>query len=149
MAGLAGRFIPVPGLPGEVEPLAEQGKRVAKQARAEFAKSQKVRKDTETDTDRALAILAAIEWDYPAVYKALQPYLEIAAEQGAQQGAYQVAVVNDQNMVSIERVKIAEQVGTMWVISEGLKPGQRVVAEGVQNARPGMKVNPTLFVEGK
>jgi RND family efflux transporter MFP subunit len=64
------------------------------------------------------------------------------------QGAYQVAVVNDQNTVSIEHVKVGDQIGTMWVIGEGLKPGQRVIAEGAQNVRPGMKVNPKPFAEG-
>jgi RND family efflux transporter MFP subunit len=64
------------------------------------------------------------------------------------QGAYQVAVVDDQDTVSIERVKVGEQVGTMWVISEGLKAGQRVIAEGAQNVRRGTKVNPKPFVEG-
>jgi RND family efflux transporter MFP subunit len=64
------------------------------------------------------------------------------------QGAYQVAVVDDKNTVSIEHVKVGEQIGTMWVIGEGLKPGERVIAEGVQNARSGMKVNPKPFVEG-
>jgi RND family efflux transporter MFP subunit len=63
------------------------------------------------------------------------------------QGAYQVAVVDDKNTVSIEQVKVGEQIGTMWVISGGLKPGQRVIAEGVQNARPGMQVSPKAFVD--
>jgi RND family efflux transporter MFP subunit len=63
------------------------------------------------------------------------------------QGGWQVAVVGDKNTVSIEQVKTGAQIGTMWVISEGLKPGQRVVAEGVQKARPGMQVNPKPFVE--
>jgi membrane fusion protein (multidrug efflux system) len=64
------------------------------------------------------------------------------------QGAYQVAVVDDKNTVSIQQVKVGEKSGTMWVISEGLKPGQRVIADGVQNARPGMQVSPKPFVEG-
>jgi RND family efflux transporter MFP subunit len=63
------------------------------------------------------------------------------------QGAYQVAVVDDKNTVSIEQVKVGEQIGTMWVISGGLKPGQRVIAEGVQDARPGMQVSPKAFVD--
>jgi membrane fusion protein (multidrug efflux system) len=64
------------------------------------------------------------------------------------QGAYQVAVVDDKNTVSIQQVKVGEKSGTMWVISEGLKPGQRVIADGVQNARPGMQVSPKPFVGG-
>jgi membrane fusion protein (multidrug efflux system) len=35
----------------------------------------------------------------------------------------------------------------MWVITDGLKPGERVIAEGAQNARPGTQVNPKAFVE--
>jgi membrane fusion protein (multidrug efflux system) len=63
------------------------------------------------------------------------------------QGAYQVAVVDDKNTVSIEPVRVGEEIGTMWVINAGLKPGQRVIAEGVQNARPGMQVTPKTFVD--
>jgi RND family efflux transporter MFP subunit len=65
------------------------------------------------------------------------------------QGAYQVAVVDGKNAVSIRQVKVGEQIGTMWVIADGLKPGERVIAEGGQNARPGMQVNPKTFVESK
>jgi RND family efflux transporter MFP subunit len=65
------------------------------------------------------------------------------------QGAYQVAVLDDKNAVSIRQVKVGEQIGTMWVIADGLKPGERVIAEGAQNARPGMHVNPKAFVESK
>ncbi len=63
------------------------------------------------------------------------------------QGAYQVAAVDDKNAVSIRQVKVGEQIGTMWVIADGLKPGERVIAEGGQNARPGTQVNPKAFVE--
>jgi len=65
------------------------------------------------------------------------------------QGAYQVAVVDNKNAVSIRQVKVGEQIGTMWVIADGMKPGERVIAEGAQNARPGAQVNPKAFVESK
>ena len=65
------------------------------------------------------------------------------------QGAYQVAVVDDKNAVSIRQVKVGEQIGTMWVIADGLKPGERVIADGGQNARPGMQVDPKAFAESK
>jgi RND family efflux transporter MFP subunit len=61
------------------------------------------------------------------------------------QGAYQVAVVDGENKVSIRTVQVGDRVGTEWIVSEGLKPGERVVAEGVQKVRPGMKVNPKPF----
>ncbi len=62
------------------------------------------------------------------------------------QGSYQVAVVDAQNKVSIRTVQVGDSVGNDWVITEGLKPGERVVAEGVQKVRPGMQVSPKPFV---
>src|SRR4029453_16283909 len=62
------------------------------------------------------------------------------------QGGYQVAVVGPDNKVSIRPVKVGERDGTMWIIDDGLKPGERVVAEGTQKVRPDMVVNPKLFV---
>jgi RND family efflux transporter MFP subunit len=61
------------------------------------------------------------------------------------QGGYRVAVVGDGNKVSIRPVKVGERVGTMWVIEDGLKPGERVVAEGTQKVRPDAVVNPAPF----
>jgi membrane fusion protein (multidrug efflux system) len=63
------------------------------------------------------------------------------------QGSYQVAVVDDTNTVSIRPVKVGDHNGAMWIIAEGLKPGERVVAEGVQKVRPGAQVNPKPFME--
>ena len=62
------------------------------------------------------------------------------------QGSYQVAVVGADNKVSIRTVKVGEQTGSMWIVQEGLKPGERVVAEGVQKVRAGALVNPKPFV---
>ncbi len=58
------------------------------------------------------------------------------------QGNYQVAVVGSDNKVQIRPVKVGERIGTDWIIEQGLKPGERVVAEGVQKVRGGMTVNP-------
>jgi RND family efflux transporter MFP subunit len=63
------------------------------------------------------------------------------------QGSYQVAVVDAENKVSIRPVQVGNQVGHQWIVSEGLKPGERVVAEGVQKVRPGMQVKPKPFAE--
>jgi membrane fusion protein (multidrug efflux system) len=56
------------------------------------------------------------------------------------QGSYQVAVVGSDRKVSMRTVKPGETVGTMWVIDEGLKPGEQVVVEGLQNLREGTRV---------
>ena len=58
------------------------------------------------------------------------------------QGSYQVAVVGQDNKVSIRPVKVGERVDTQWIIDAGLKPGERVVAEGIQRVSAGMTVNP-------
>jgi RND family efflux transporter MFP subunit len=62
------------------------------------------------------------------------------------QGAYQIAVVDDQNKVSIRTVQVGDRVGTQWIVADGLKPGERVIAEGVQKVRQGAHVNPKPFV---
>jgi membrane fusion protein (multidrug efflux system) len=61
------------------------------------------------------------------------------------QGTYQVAVVDPGNKISIRNVKTSDRVGNSWIIDEGLKPGERVVAEGVQKVRAGMAVNPKPY----
>jgi len=61
------------------------------------------------------------------------------------QGSYQVAVVGSDNKVDIRPVKVAERVDNLWVIDEGLKPGERVIAEGVQKIKQGMEVNPKPY----
>ena len=61
------------------------------------------------------------------------------------QGNYQVAVVNSDNTVSIRTITVGDRVGSDWVIPEGLKPGEKVVAEGIQKVRPGAQVVPRPF----
>src|SRR6266446_6328874 len=56
------------------------------------------------------------------------------------QGNFQVAVVDENNKVSIRPVKMGERVGSMWEVTEGLKPGDKVVVQGVQKAREGSTV---------
>jgi RND family efflux transporter MFP subunit len=58
------------------------------------------------------------------------------------QGAYQVAVVGPDDKVALRTVKAGEQVNGLWVITEGLKPGERVVTEGVQKVKDGIVVRP-------
>ena len=65
------------------------------------------------------------------------------------QGNFQVAVLDQQNKVSIRPVKVGDRVGTKWIIADGLKPGDRVVVEGVMKLRPGMQVTPKPFAETK
>jgi membrane fusion protein (multidrug efflux system) len=58
------------------------------------------------------------------------------------QGNYQAVVVGSDHKVSMRTVKPGERVGTLWVIDEGLKPGEQVVVEGLQKLREGTLVTP-------
>ena len=58
------------------------------------------------------------------------------------QGSYQVVVVNPENKADIRPVKVGERIGTLWIIDQGLKPGERVVVEGLQKVKAGMTVKP-------
>jgi len=61
------------------------------------------------------------------------------------QGAYQVAVVGADNKISIRTVSVGNQIGSQWIVTDGLKAGERVVAEGTQKVRPGATVKPLPF----
>jgi membrane fusion protein (multidrug efflux system) len=61
------------------------------------------------------------------------------------QGSYRVAVVGSDNKVSIRPVKVGEKVGAMWIIEDGLKPGESVVAEGILRIRPDQVVSPKPY----
>jgi RND family efflux transporter MFP subunit len=56
------------------------------------------------------------------------------------QGTYQLAVVGGDDKVSVRTVQVGERSGPMWIIEKGVKPGERVVVEGVQKVRDGMPV---------
>ena len=64
------------------------------------------------------------------------------------QGRYLVAVVSAENKVAIKQVKVGQRFGQLWVIEEGLKAGEKVVAEGTQKVRDGMVVSPKPFGAG-
>ncbi|MBU4200613.1 MAG: efflux RND transporter periplasmic adaptor subunit [Verrucomicrobia bacterium] len=61
------------------------------------------------------------------------------------QGAYNLAVVDEQNKVSIRAVQVGDNSGSFTVIREGVRAGERVVVEGIQKARQGAVVNPQPY----
>jgi membrane fusion protein (multidrug efflux system) len=65
-----------------------------------------------------------------------------------QQGSYLVNVVGSDGKVAARPVQVGERTGTMWVIQDGLQPGERVIVEGQQNLRPGMEVRTKPFKGG-
>jgi membrane fusion protein (multidrug efflux system) len=58
------------------------------------------------------------------------------------QGTYTVVVVGEGDKVETRKVKPGQKVGSLWIIQEGLKSGDRVVVEGFQRLRDGMTVVP-------
>jgi len=62
------------------------------------------------------------------------------------QGSYQVAVVEADNKVSIRPVTMGDRVGNLWIVSTGLKAGERVIVEGLLRIRDGAVVK---VVSGK
>jgi membrane fusion protein (multidrug efflux system) len=64
-----------------------------------------------------------------------------------QQGTYQVAVVGPDNRAQLRTVAVGPRVDTLWVITSGLKPGERVVAVGAEKTKEGALVNPMPYKE--
>ena len=56
------------------------------------------------------------------------------------QGSQQVAVVGSDDKISIRPVTVGERIGNLWIVTEGLKAGERVVVEGLMKVRDGTPV---------
>ena len=61
------------------------------------------------------------------------------------QGLQSVLTVGADNKVLARSIVTGDRVGERWVVEQGLKPGDRVIVEGIQKARPGMVVNPQPY----
>src|SRR5262249_39918976 len=61
------------------------------------------------------------------------------------QGLQSVMTVGPDNKVLARSIVTGERVGERWIVTQGLKPGDRVVVEGLQKARPGATVNPQPY----
>ncbi|MGZ9262925.1 MAG: efflux RND transporter periplasmic adaptor subunit [Candidatus Binatia bacterium] len=57
------------------------------------------------------------------------------------QGLYSVMVVKPDATVEQRMVKAGERVGNLWVIDSGLKPGEKIIVEGLQKVKPGVQVS--------
>ena len=59
------------------------------------------------------------------------------------QSANVVYVVGDDNKVALRTVTLGERVGGDYIVTDGIKAGERIIVEGLQKTRPGAVVNPT------
>ena len=57
------------------------------------------------------------------------------------QGTYQVAVVGADDKVAMRTVKMGPQLDGLWVVNDGIQPGERVVTQGLQKLKDGIVVN--------
>jgi membrane fusion protein (multidrug efflux system) len=76
------------------------------------------------------------------VHRGAQSNVLVVPERAVQelQGRHQVVVIDDQQRVQVRTVKLGQRVDHAYVVEDGLRVGERVVVEGLQNALPGAKV---------
>ncbi len=60
------------------------------------------------------------------------------------QGAFNVFKLDEDNKAVFSPVKPGARVGSLWIVEEGLKPGDKVVVEGLLKVRDGASVTPTI-----
>jgi membrane fusion protein (multidrug efflux system) len=60
------------------------------------------------------------------------------------QGLFNVYVVDGDDTAHTREISVGPKIGSDWLISEGLKPGERVIYEGLQKVKDGAKVKPTV-----
>jgi membrane fusion protein (multidrug efflux system) len=78
-----------------------------------------------------------------AVTRTLEGALEVPQKAVNElQGAYQVGVVAPGNRVRLTPVQLGQQVGTRWIVKQGLKAGETVIVDGLQKVRDGTTVDP-------
>jgi len=64
------------------------------------------------------------------------------------QSQYQIIVVTPENKAMFRPIKVGERVGPNWIVTDGLKPGERVVVEGIQKIQMAAAANPQFVKEG-
>ena len=102
------------------------------QVRAEFPNPEKVLRPGQ------FARVRAVTQDVPNAV--LVPQMAVQELQGAKT----VLVVGEGDKVALRTVTLRDPVEQFYIVSAGLKPGERVIIEGLQKARPGMQVKPEV-----
>ena len=65
-----------------------------------------------------------------------------------ERGEATAMVVGPDNVVAQRIIKIDRAVGDQWIVADGLKPGDKVIVDGLLNLHPGAKVNARAFPAG-
>ncbi len=102
--------------------------------------------------------------EFPNPHRVLLPgmYVRVLVEQGIDSdsialpqqavqrnggGGSEVFVIKDDNRVALRPVQLGPAQGGQWLVLDGLKAGDRVVADGFQKFAPGDVVNPLPWSE--
>ena len=82
------------------------------------------------------------------IHEGVRQGVVLAPQQGVshnQKGEPTTLVVGPDNTVELRIIKTDRAIGDQWLVSSGLKPGDRVIVEGIQSAKPGAKVVPEEY----
>ena len=60
-----------------------------------------------------------------------------------------VLVVDEQNKAQLKQITLDREIGSTWLVSSGLAPGERIIVEGMLRVTPGIEVRPVPFEDGK
>jgi len=85
------------------------------------------------------------------VPQGVMPGAVLAPQQGINRdakGDASALVLDASNTITLRKVTTIKAVGTNWVISDGLKPGDRLIVDGLQKAMPGAKAKPVAVRAG-
>ncbi len=64
------------------------------------------------------------------------------------QSMYQVLVVTPENKATFRPVKVGDRVGPNWIITDGLKPGEKVVVDGLLKIQQFAALDPAAAKQG-
>jgi membrane fusion protein (multidrug efflux system) len=70
-----------------------------------------------------------------------RPIVPVNAVEQDRDGRF-VLVVDDADKVAVRRIQVSTQIGQNWAVDDGLKGGERLIVDGMTNARPGTLVRP-------
>ncbi|MDB5974980.1 MAG: mexA 1 [Nevskia sp.] len=82
------------------------------------------------------------------IEEGVRPDAVLAPQQGVThdtKGQPAALVVGQDDTVELRTLQAERAIGDQWLVSSGLKPGDRVIVEGVQLVKPGIKVQPEEY----
>jgi membrane fusion protein (multidrug efflux system) len=82
------------------------------------------------------------------IHEGMRQGVVLAPQQGVshnQKGEPTALVVDPDNTVELRTITTDRAIGDQWLVTTGLKPGDRVIVEGIQSVKPGAKVVPEEY----